>query len=119
MPVTHTDSDNVSTVHTAERLEIKFTSENVEDFEINVYFNVSTQLPSGKLVVPNYWDSEPLKLTCKDNPELAQAMAIIQQAIGQGRYMQITAPTSIITENQDPPLLSEQAEIDKGGTSTT
>ena len=97
MPIKFTDSDGISSVHTAERLEInlKDTNEIVQLMEIKAYFNVKTQLPSGEEVGREYWDNVPLKLTCENNPQLAEAMRVIQQAIGQARYAQITAPASI------------------------
>ena len=95
MPVTTTDSNGISTIHTAERLEInlKDTNEVVQLMEIKAYFDVKTELPSGEEVGREYWDSVPLKLTCENDPELAEAMRVIQQKIGQGRYQQMTAST--------------------------
>ena len=94
MPVIITDSNNISTIHTAERLEInlKDTNEVVQSMEIKAYFDVKTELPSGEEVGREYWDSVPLKLTCENDPELAEAMQVIQQKIGQNRYQQMTAP---------------------------
>ena len=94
MPVIVIDSDGISSIHTAERLEInlKGTDEVVELMEIKAYFDVKTELPSGEEVGREYWDSVPLKLTCENNPQLTEAMRVIQQAIGQARYAQMTAP---------------------------
>ena len=94
MPIKITDSDGISTIHTAERLEInlKGANEVVQLMEIKAYFDVKTELPSGEEVGREYWDSVPLKLTCENDPELAEAMQVIQQKIGQARYAQMTAP---------------------------
>ena len=94
MPVKVTNSDGISSIHTAERLEInlKGTNEIVQLMEIKAYFDVKTELPSGEEVGREYWDSVPLKFTCENNPQLAEAMRIMQQAIGQARYAQMTAP---------------------------
>ena len=94
MPIKITDSNGISTIHTAERLEInlKGTNEIVQLMEIKAYFDVKTELPSGEEVGREYWDSVPLKLTCENDPELAEAMQVIQQKIGQNRYQQMTAP---------------------------
>ena len=59
---------------------------------LKVYFNVATQLASGKNIGQSYWDSVPLKLTCENDPELAEVMRVIQRKIGQGRYQQMTTP---------------------------
>lgn len=101
MPIIVKDSDNVQYIHTAERLEINLVVANeiVEDMKLKVYFNVETKL-GDKTIAPTFWDSTPLELTCKDNPELAEAMRVIQQAIGQGRYQQITtAPAPEAVKN--------------------
>ena len=94
MSIKITDSNGISTIHTAERLEInlKGTNEVVQSMEITAYFDVKTELPSGEEVGREYWDSVPLKLTCENDPELAEAMQVIQRKIGQGRYAQMTAP---------------------------
>ena len=101
MSVIITDSDGISSIHTAERLEInlKGTNEVVQLMEIKAYFDVKTELPSGEEVGREYWDSVPLKLTCENDPELAEAMRVIQQKIGQGRYQQITAPVPAPVES--------------------
>ena len=97
MAIKITDLDGVSTVHDAERLEIdlKSAKEVVEDMVVKVYFDVTTELPNGKEVGQLYWDSVPLELNCKNNPQLAEAMRVIQQAIGAGRYAQMTAPAPV------------------------
>ena len=94
MSIKITDSNGISTIHTAERLEInlKGTNEVVQLMEIKAYFDVKTELPSGEEVGREYWDSVPLKLTCENDPELAEAMRVIQRKIGQGRYQQMTTP---------------------------
>lgn len=93
MPVIVTDSDDISSIHTAERLEINLAiaKETVEDMTLKIYFNVETKLGKKSIGQP-YWDSTPLELTCKDNPELAEAMQVIQRAIGHYRYLQLTTP---------------------------
>ena len=94
MPVIVTDLDGISSIHTAERLEInlKGANEVVQLMEIKAYFDVKTELPSGEEVGREYWDSVPLKFTCENDPELAEAMRVIQQKIGAARYAQMTAP---------------------------
>ena len=94
MSVKITNSDGISSIHTAERLEInlKGTNEIVQLMEIKAYFDVKTELPSGEEVGREYWDSVPLKFTCGNNLQLAEAMRVIQQAIGQARYAQMTTP---------------------------
>ena len=94
MPIKITDSNGISTIHTAERLEInlKGTNEIVQLMEIKAYFDVKTELPNGEEVGREYWDSVPLKFTCENNSQLAEAMRVIQQAIGAERYAQMTAP---------------------------
>ena len=101
MSVKITDSDGISTIHTAERLEInlKDTNEVVQSMEIKAYFDVKTELPSGEEVGREYWDSVPLKFTCENDPELAEAMRVIQRKIGQRRYQQMTAPISAPVES--------------------
>ena len=101
MPVKITNSDGISTIHTAERLEInlKGVNEVVQLMEITAYFDVKTELPSGEEVGREYWDSVPLKFTCKNDPELAEAMQVIQRKIGQGRYQQMTAPVPAPVES--------------------
>ena len=99
MPVKITDLDGISSIHTAERLQIDLSipdetidDKEVTDMTVEVYFNVTTRLPSGKEIGQKYWDNVPLKLDCKNNPQLAEAMRVMQQAIGAGRYAQMIAP---------------------------
>ena len=101
MPVRITNSDGISSIHTAERIEInlKGTNEVVQLMEIKAYFDVKTELPSGEEVGREYWDSIPLKFTCENDPELAEAMQVIQQKIGQKRYQQMTAPVPAPVES--------------------
>ena len=102
MSIKITDSDGISTVHTPERLEINLltingaTEPTVTQMVIEVHFNVKTELPSGKEVGQEYWDSVPLKLTCENNPQLAEAMQVMQQAIGAARYAQMTTPAPVV-----------------------
>ena len=101
MSVKIINSNGISTTHTAERLEINLKDTNgvVELMEIKAYFDVKTELPSGEEVGREYWDSVPLKFTCENDPELAEAMQVIQRKIGAGRYAQITAPVPAPVEN--------------------
>lgn len=81
MPVTFEDSDGILTVHTAVRLESELieAKEIVEDMILRIFFRVETRLPGGKLVGQAYDDwTRPLILNCKGNPELAEAMRVIQ-----------------------------------------
>jgi len=90
MPLKITDSDNISTLHTTERLQVNLAAakEIIEDIIIEVYFTVETRLPSGKLVGQPYWDSEPIKINCRGNVKLTEAMRTIQEAIGIERNKQ-------------------------------
>ena len=105
MPVIVTDSDGISSIHTAERLEINLLTADeisdkiVTDMVLQIYFNVITKLPNGKEVGQKYWDEKPLRLDCKNNPQVAEAMRVIQQAIGQARYAQMTAPVPAPVES--------------------
>lgn len=99
MPIIITDSDNVSTVHTAERLQINLLSanENVEEMYLEIFFIIETKLPSGKTIGFPHWDTDqPLIINCKGNAELTQAMTTIQNAIGLNRYLQLTTPKPIV-----------------------
>ncbi len=102
MPIITTDSDNILTVHTAERLQINLLAakENVEEMYIEVFFIVETRLPNGKNVGFPYWDSKPLILNCKGNEELTNAMTVIQNAIGYYRYSQLTTPKEEIESSE-------------------
>ena len=101
MSVKIANSNGISSIHTAERLEInlKDTNEIVQLMEIKAYFDVKTELPNGEEVGREYWDSVPLKFTCENDPELAEAMRVIQQKIGQKRYQQMTAPVPAPVES--------------------
>ena len=101
MPVKITNSNGTTTIHTAERLQINLKSakEVVQSMEIEAYFDVKTELPSGEEVGREYWDSVPLKLTCENDPEFAEAMRVIQRKIGQRRYQQMTAPVPAPVES--------------------
>jgi len=94
MSIKITDTDGISTIHSAERLEINLAivAETVKDMTLKIYFNVETQLASGKSIGQLYWDAVPLELNCKNDSELAEAMRVIQWKIGQGRYQQMTTP---------------------------
>lgn len=94
MPIIITDSDSISTIHTAERLQINLLSakENVEEMFIEVFFIVETQLANGKTIGFPYWDNKPLILNCKNDEELTQAMLVIQNKIGVSRYLELTTP---------------------------
>lgn len=106
MPIILTDSDNISTIHTAERLQINLipAKENVEEMYLEVFFIIETQLSSGKTVGFPYWDNKPLIINCKGNEELTQAMEVIQNAIGVNRYLELTTPKPIIESIEPPPL---------------
>lgn len=108
MPIILTDSDNVSTIHTAERLQINLlpAKENVEEMYIEVFFIIETQLApkvgetNGKTIGFPYWDNKPLIINCKGNEELTNAMTVIQNAIGINRYIQLTTPPSILDPSE-------------------
>ena len=96
------DTDGVSSIHTAERLEIDLiiAAEVVEKMKLKIYFNIETQLPSGRLVGQPYFDrNNPLILDCENDLELAEAMRVIQRKIGQARYAQMTAPVPAPVES--------------------
>ena len=103
MPIIITDSDDISSIHTAERLQINLLSakENVEDMLMKVFFIIDSQLSNGKKIGFTYWDTEPLIINCKGNEELTKAMLVIQNAIGVNRYLQLTTP-KVILEPIDP-----------------
>jgi hypothetical protein len=108
MPVTVKDSDSISTIHRAVRLqsELSEAGENVESMTLQIFFEIENQLPSGKIIGQPYWDlGNPLLLICKDDPELAEAMQIIQRKIGEGRYKQITASPEIPEPVETPGML--------------
>ena len=94
MPIKTTDSDNISTLHTAERLQINLLTakEDVNEMYIEVFFIIETQLPSGKTIGFPYWDNQPLIINCKGNEELTKAMTVIQNTIGLYRYLELTNP---------------------------
>ena len=94
MPVIITDSDNISTIHTAERLQINLlvANENVEEMYLEIFFIIETRLPNGKTIGFPHWDNKPLILNCKGNAELTQAMTVIQNNIGLNRYLELTTP---------------------------
>lgn len=112
MPIIITDQDNISTVHTAERLQINLATanENVDDMTIEVFFTVESKLPNGKTVGLPYWDNQPLIISCKGDKELTDAMKVIQTSIGNYRYKQLTTPKPI----PEPPKLG----VPEGGTRT-
>ena len=97
MPIIITDSDNVSTIHTAERLQINLLTakENVEEMYLEIFFILETQLPNGKTIGFPHWDNKPLILNCKGNAELTQAMTVIQNNIGLNRYLELTTPQNL------------------------
>ena len=102
MPMTTKDSDNISTIHRAVRLqsELGESGEDVKLMLLQIFFEIENQLPSGKTIGQPYWDLQnPLLLTCKDDPELAEAMKVIQRKIGEGRYAQMTAPVPAPVES--------------------
>ena len=95
MSISIKDSDNVTSIHIPDRLEVSLLEADgdVEKLELKIYFQVKTILPSGKAVGEPYLDTaNPLRINCKGNIELTQAMMVIQKSIGEGRYKQMTAP---------------------------
>jgi hypothetical protein len=94
MPIITQDLNNISTIHTAERLQINLLTakENVEEMYIEVFFIIETQLPNGKVIGFPHRDNKPLILNCKNDEELTQAMLVIQNRIGVNRYLQLTTP---------------------------
>jgi len=93
MPINITDPEtNITESHASERLEINLSVANeiVENMQMIIYFNIRTLLEDVE-VAPKYWDGQkPLILSCKDNPELTEAMKTIQKHIGLERYKQLT-----------------------------
>lgn len=93
MPVNIKDTKtNITKSYKAERLQIDLAAANevVEDMQILVYFDVYTLLGDVE-VAPKYWDNQtPLVMNCRNNPELTEAMKIIQKHIGLERYKQLT-----------------------------
>lgn len=105
MPIIITDSDNVSTIHTAERLQINLlpAKENVEEMYIEVFFIIETQLSNEKNIGFPHWDNKPLIINCRGDEELTQAMLVIQNRIGLHRYIELTTPNTI-EEPSEPPI---------------
>jgi hypothetical protein len=84
MPVIITESENISTIHRAVRLqsELGAAEEDVNRMALLIYFQVESQLLNGKTVGKPYWDLEnPLLLTCENDLELAEAMKVIQKKL--------------------------------------
>lgn len=104
MPIILIDNDNVSTIHTAERLQINLLTakENVEEMYIEVFFIIETQLASGKTIGFPHWDTKPLILNCKGDEELTQAMIVIQNRIGLNRYLELTTAKESTVEPSEP-----------------
>ena len=104
MPVTITDLEGISSVYTAERLQINLLTakENVEEMYLEVFFIIETQLPNGKTIGFPHWDNKPLILNCKGNAELTQAMTVIQNNIGLSRYLELTTPKPVVTSSTPP-----------------
>ena len=92
MPVRINKDGGITEDHTAKRVQIELESEDVESFNLEIYFSVDPQL-NGASVAPAYLDtSHPLKITCKNNQRLRDALLVIQDEIGIARYAQATAP---------------------------
>ena len=104
MPIKITDLDGISTLHTAERLQINLLTakENVEEMYLEVFFIIETQLSNGKTIGFPHWDTNPLILNCKGNAELTQAMTVIQNNIGLKRYLELTTPKPVVTSSTPP-----------------
>lgn len=91
MPVNVTKKNGITTEDYAERLQVMFSSEDVETFVIEVFFKRKTKL-NGEEVAPEIWvGGEPLRFTCENDPELKSALELIQARIGVKRYEQLTA----------------------------
>jgi hypothetical protein len=101
MPVTITDSDNILTTHTPERIQANLINSKgvIEDILLEVYFMVDTKLANGKSLGQPYWDGEPLRLNCRGNPKLIEAMKLIQEAINGERNKQILKKLNTKEEN--------------------
>lgn len=109
MNISIQDSDGVMSIHIPDRLEADLTKGDgvVENMKLVIYFKIKTILPSGKVVGEPYLDfGNPLLLNCKGNPELTQAMLVIQQAIGKGRNEQVLAQTQIPEPTPDSGMMS-------------
>ena len=104
MPIKITDLEGVSSIHTAERLQINLlvANENVEEMYLEIFFIIETQLANGKTIGFPHWDNKPLILNCKGNAELTQAMTVIQNNIGLNRYLELTTPKPVVTYSTPP-----------------
>ena len=106
MPIKITDSDGITTIYTAERLQINLLTakENVEEMYLEIFFIIETQLSNGKTIGFPHWDNKPLILNCKGNAELTQAMTVIQNNIGLNRYLELTTPKPVINSPPTEPI---------------
>lgn len=98
MPINIKDTKtNVTKSYKSERLQIDLASANevVEDMQIVVYFDTYT-LVGDVEVAPKHWDNQPLIFNCRGNPELTEAMKIIQKHIGLERHKQLTKDANTI-----------------------
>lgn len=87
------EEDNITTVHIPDRLEVSLIESDgdVEKLKLKTYFQVKTILPNGKTIGKPYLDTnKPLFIDCKGNVELTQALIVIQKAIANERYKQMT-----------------------------
>ena len=83
-------------------LNLLQAKENVKKMKMEAYFVTSIYLNDEKL--SETWNPEVLLFDCENDPELEEAMIIIQTRIGQKRYEQITAPPPKISEPAVMPL---------------
>ncbi|MEG4406429.1 hypothetical protein [Microcoleus sp. MON2_D5] len=102
MPIDVPNPNGTMRRDVAERFQILNlleANESVFKMRMEAYFVTSIHLGDEKL--SEVWNPEVLVFGCENDPELEEAMIIIQTRIGQKRYAQITAP---------PPETSEPVE---------
>ncbi|MEG5173286.1 hypothetical protein [Microcoleus sp. B3-D7] len=96
MPVDLPNSNGIMRRDVAERFQILNlleAKEMVSKMRMEAYFVTSIYLDGEKL--SEAWNSQVLVFDCENDPELETAMQIIQNRIGQKRYLQITTPPEI------------------------
>lgn len=92
MPIDIPNSNGTMRRDVAERFQILNLLEAKEDvhkMQMEAYFVTSIYLGNEKL--SEAWNGQALVFGCENDPELEAAMKVIQNRIGQKRYLQITA----------------------------
>jgi len=96
MPIDILNPNGTKRRDIAERFQILNlldAKENVRKMRMEAYFTTSIYLGDEKL--SEVWNGQALVFDCENDPELEEAMEVIQSRIGQKRYQQITASLEI------------------------